>query len=184
MTRVGCEAAFRIGLNQKLEKWIVKEFRREHNHPLVHTIDTQFLWSHWVVSNPDKAQVNAMRKVGVKTTQIMDYMVQESRGHEHVIFTPKDIYNHVDAMRRIEIKDGDVEVVLAYLCAKAKADPPFYYEFNVDEESQLANLFWVDSTSKLDYLCFRNVLHLIQHIKKMSIRSHYSCWLVLIITTK
>ena len=102
MTRVGCEAAFRIGLNQKLEKWIVKEFRREHNHPLVHTIDTQFLWSHWVVSNPDKAQVNAMRKVSVKTTQIMDYMVQESRGREHVISHQK-IYT-IMLMQCVELK--------------------------------------------------------------------------------
>ena len=158
MTRVGCEVAFHIGLNRKLGKWIVKEFKGEHNHHLVHGIDTQFLRSHWAISNPEKAQVNVMRKFGVKTTQIMDYMVQQSRGHEHVSFTPKDIYNHVDAMHRIEIKDGNVEAVLAYLCAKAKTDPSFYYKFNIDEESRLANLFWVDLISQLDYVCFKDVL--------------------------
>ena len=31
LTRVGCEAAFRIGLNWKVGKWIVKEFRGEYN---------------------------------------------------------------------------------------------------------------------------------------------------------
>ena len=81
LTRVGCEAAFRIRLDRKVEKWIVKEFRGEHNHHLVDAIKTQFLWSHRIVSNPDKAQVDVMCKVGVKTTQIMDYMVQQSRGH-------------------------------------------------------------------------------------------------------
>ena len=39
-----------------------------------------------------------MYKVGVKTTRIIDYMIQQSRGHQHVGFTQKDIYNHVDAM--------------------------------------------------------------------------------------
>ena len=77
MTRVGCEAAFRIGLNRKDGKWIVKEFIGEHNHNLVDAISTQFLRSHRIASNPDKAQVDVLYKVGVKTTQIMDYMVKQ-----------------------------------------------------------------------------------------------------------
>ena len=73
-------------------------------------------------------------------------------------FTPKDIYNHVDTMHKIEIKDGDAETTLTYLCRMTEADPSFYYKFNIGEESQLVNLFWVDSTYQLDYACFRDVL--------------------------
>ena len=40
LTRVGCEAAFCIGFSQNLEKWIVKEFSGEYDHPLVNVIDT------------------------------------------------------------------------------------------------------------------------------------------------
>ncbi|KAL6347547.1 hypothetical protein AAG906_026072 [Vitis piasezkii] len=116
LTRVGCEAAFCIGLNRKDGKWIVNI--GEHNHNL--------------------AQVDVLRKVGVKTTQIMDYMVKQSGGHQHVGFTQKDMYNHVDAMRRIEIKDGDAEAALAYF--------------------RLTNLFWADSTARMDYACFGDVL--------------------------
>ncbi|XP_034707042.1 protein FAR1-RELATED SEQUENCE 5-like [Vitis riparia] len=158
LTRVGCEAAFRIGLNRKYGKWIVKEFIGEHNHNLVDLISRQFLRSHRTVSNPDKAQVDILRQVGVKTTQIIDYMVKQSGGHEHVGFTQKDIYNHVDAMRRSEIKDGDAEAALAYLCGKAEMDSSFFYKFNIDEESRLANLFWADSTARMDYACFGDVL--------------------------
>ena len=43
LTRVGWEVAFHIGFSRKLEKWIVKEFKEDHNHPLVDAIDTQFL---------------------------------------------------------------------------------------------------------------------------------------------
>ena len=118
MTRAGCEVVFRIRLNRKDGKWIVKEFIGEHNHNLVDAINTQFLRSHRTISNPDKAQVDVLCKVGVKTTQIMDYMVKQSGRHQHVGFTQKDMYNHVDAMRRIEIKDGDAEAALAYLCGK------------------------------------------------------------------
>ncbi|RVW31137.1 Protein FAR1-related sequence 5 [Vitis vinifera] len=140
-------------------KWIVKEFIGEHNHNLVDAINTQFLRSHRTISNPDKAQVDVLCKVGVKTTQIMDYMVKQSGRHQHVGFTQKDMYNHVDAMRRIEIKDGDAEAALAYLCGKAEIDSFFFfYKFNVDEESQLTNLFWADSTARMDYVYFRDVL--------------------------
>ena len=66
-----------------------------------------------------------------------------------MLFSHQKIYT-IMLMQCVELK--------AYLCTKTKANPSFYYEFDVDEESQLANLFWVDSTSKLDYLCFRNVL--------------------------
>lgn len=46
-----------------------------------------------------------MHRVGVKTSQIMDYMVQQSSGHENVGFTLKDLYNHVDALHTFEVKD-------------------------------------------------------------------------------
>lgn len=63
-----------------MEKWIVKEFRGDYNHFLVDVINTQFLQSHRAISNPDKTQVNAMCKVGVKTSQIIDYMAQQLGG--------------------------------------------------------------------------------------------------------
>ena len=114
-------------MNRKDGKWIVKEFIGEHNHNLVNAISTQFLQSHRTESNPDKAQVYVLRKVGVKTTQIMEYMVKQSGENQHVGFTQKDIYNHVDTECRIEIKDGDAEAALAYLCGKAEIDSFFFY---------------------------------------------------------
>ncbi|RVX07463.1 Protein FAR1-related sequence 5 [Vitis vinifera] len=63
LTRFGCEAAFRVGLNRKDGKWIVKEFIGDHNHNLVNAINTQFIRSHRTISNPDKAQVDVLRKV-------------------------------------------------------------------------------------------------------------------------
>ena len=39
-------------------------------------------------------------------------------------------------MRRVEIKDGDAEATLAYLCRKTEADLFFFFfKFYVDEES-------------------------------------------------
>ncbi|KAL6325669.1 hypothetical protein AAG906_023514 [Vitis piasezkii] len=147
VTRVGCEATFRIGFNKQMNKWVVKEFMADHNHPLVEQKNVQFLRSHRVIKNADKAQLNAMRGVGIGTSQIMDYMVQQSGGYNNVGFTKKDLYNHVDADRRVHLRDGDAEGALAYLCGKSEMDPSFYYKYNVDEDNHLANLFWADSTT-------------------------------------
>ncbi|WJZ99619.1 hypothetical protein VitviT2T_018045 [Vitis vinifera] len=158
VTLVGCEATFRIGFNKQMNKWVVQEFMADHNHPLVEQKNVQFLRSHRVIKNADKAQLNAMRGVGMGTSQIMDYMVQQSGGYNNVGFTKKDLYNHVDADPRVHLRDGDTEGALAYLCGKSEMDPSFYYKYNVDEDNRLANLFWADSTSKLDYSCFGDML--------------------------
>ncbi|RVW68736.1 Protein FAR1-related sequence 5 [Vitis vinifera] len=129
-----------------MNKWVVKEFMADHNHPLVEQKNIQFLRSHRVIKNADKAQLNAMRGVGMGTSQIMDYMVQQSGGYNNVGFTKKDLYNHVDADRRVHLRDGDAKGALAYLCGKSEMDPSFYYKYNVDEDNRLANLFWADST--------------------------------------
>ena len=102
------------------------------------------------MKNADKAQLNAMRGVGMGTNQIMDYMVQQSSGYNNVGFTKKNLYNHVDADRRVHLRDGDTEGALSYLCGKSEMDPSFYYKGNVDEDNCLANMFWADSISNLD----------------------------------
>ncbi|KAL6335592.1 hypothetical protein AAG906_030725 [Vitis piasezkii] len=70
-----------------------------------------------------KAQLNAMRGVGMGTSQIMDYMVQQSGG-----------YNNVGCF--------------GLFVWKVEMNPSFYYKYNVDEDNHLANLFWADSTNE------------------------------------
>ena len=60
-----------------------------------------------------------MRGVGIGTSQIMDYMVQQSGGYNNVGFSKKYLYNHVDVDRRVHLRDGDAEGALAYLCGKS-----------------------------------------------------------------
>ncbi|XP_028101253.1 protein FAR1-RELATED SEQUENCE 5-like [Camellia sinensis] len=51
----------------------------------------------------------AMRNVGVKTSQIMDYMVNQSGSYENVGFIRTDLHNHIQAERRAEVEDGDAQ---------------------------------------------------------------------------
>ena len=38
----------------------------------------------------------------------------------NVIFTQKDLYNHVDVERKFKIKDSDIEDALVYFCGKVE----------------------------------------------------------------
>ncbi|CAL5400712.1 unnamed protein product [Camellia sinensis] len=68
LTRVGCDAHFRIRYNLDVGKYIVTHFNMEHNHPLATSPCVPFLRSHRFVKIPDKAQVKTLHDVGVKTS--------------------------------------------------------------------------------------------------------------------
>ncbi|XP_058197504.1 protein FAR1-RELATED SEQUENCE 5-like [Rhododendron vialii] len=157
-TRVGCKAVFRVRYDVKMREYIVTHFVSEHNHPLVAPHCVPFLWSHRSVTSADKAQTKAMRNVGISTGQIMDLMTIQSGGFDKVGFVRKDLHNTVQADRKVELKDGDAEVILGYLSAKALDDPMFFYKYDVDHENCLDKLFWADSRSRLDYVAFGDVL--------------------------
>ena len=103
-------------------------------------------------------QVRSMHVVGIRISQIMDYMVNSAGGFEYVGFTKKDLYNFVDADRRSKILDSDVEAALGYLSALGDMDHRLYCRYTIDEENYLGNIFWADSTSRMDYSCFGDVL--------------------------
>ena len=92
------------------------------------------------------------------SNQIMDHLIQQAGGYENIRFTPNDLYNHTTANRNNNMRDGDAECALAYLQAKANMDSSFFFQYTVDEESRLANLFWTDSQSRLDNACFGDVV--------------------------
>ncbi|KAI8551129.1 hypothetical protein RHMOL_Rhmol06G0161400 [Rhododendron molle] len=157
-TRVGCKAIFRVRYDVKMGEYIVTHFVSKHNHPLAAPQCVPFLWSHRSVTSADKAQTKAMRNVGISTGQIMDLMTIQSRGFDKVGFVRKDLHNIVQADRKVELKDGDVEGILGYLSAIALHDPLFFYKYDVDHENCLDKLFRADSRSRLDYAAFGDVL--------------------------
>ena len=158
ITRVGCPAEFCITFDRKSQKYKVNRFFTKHNHDMATQHCVHFLRSHRSIPTPIKAQVEAMRAVGVKTNQIMDYMVRQYGSYENVGFIKKDLHNHVQVERQTKTMDGDAEAALAYFCAKVDTDPLFFYKYDVDADNRLDKLFWSDSKSRMDYAAFGDVL--------------------------
>ena len=107
LTRIGCEAEFRIKLDRASNKYVVANFISLHNHAMIGPLGVPFLRSHRKVSSPDKASANAMHSVGISTSHIIDLAAQQAGGYDSIGFTQKDLYNHFTAERSAEIVDGD-----------------------------------------------------------------------------
>ncbi|KAH9680533.1 protein FAR1-RELATED SEQUENCE [Citrus sinensis] len=158
ITRVNCRAAFRVNLDKESKTWVARSFVPKHSHELAADFETQFLRSHRMVKDSDNALANSMQTVGIKTSQIMDFFVNQAGGYDNLGFGLKDLYNNLDNKRRSMILETDSEAALAYLNAKADMDPDFFCKYSIDEENRLANLFWADSIARLDYSYFGDVL--------------------------
>ncbi|WJZ92484.1 hypothetical protein VitviT2T_011474 [Vitis vinifera] len=140
LTRVGCEAAFRVGLNRKDGKWIVNEFIEEHNHNLVDAINTQFLRSHRTISNPDKAQVDVLRKTrqAKERSKEKQRENEENRGQQlQSSFTllehfPKSIFYMLYTISKLRKRAGDKFGTGHSLNEERKLDPAVEDEWRLE----------------------------------------------------
>ncbi|KAE8702071.1 hypothetical protein F3Y22_tig00110503pilonHSYRG00729 [Hibiscus syriacus] len=111
-----------------------------------------------VVCKADIDEATTLKEVGVGTSQVMNYLMQQAGGYHNVGFTHKDLYNALQRGKTKEIVDGDVNVLIAYFNYKKHDDPGFFMTYSVDESGALHNLIWSDSTSRSDYICFSDVI--------------------------
>ncbi|KAH9802306.1 protein FAR1-RELATED SEQUENCE [Citrus sinensis] len=158
ITRTGCRASFRVNYDDSVGKYIAKEFRPEHNHHLASTNEVHLIRSHRKVTDAELAQAKALRHVGVKTCQFMDYMADQVEGPQNLRFTRKDMQNTLDASTRAEVGDSNSDTTIAYFAAKSEHDPGLCFEYTLDDENRLRNLFWADCVARYDYQCFGDVL--------------------------
>ncbi|KAI8572373.1 hypothetical protein RHMOL_Rhmol01G0193400 [Rhododendron molle] len=158
-TRTGCGAKFRVCLmSPTVTNYVVTEFVSAQNHPLAAPQCVPFMQSHRHVGDANIAQVMAMRNVGMKAAEIMDYMTCQSGGFQNVGFTVKDLRNKLQSSRKEEIRNGDAEGALGFLAAQVSTDPLFFFKYTVDEDDRLETLLWTYGRSQMDYAAFGDVL--------------------------
>ena len=87
------------------------------------------------------AQAKSMRKAGIRTMSIVDYMAMQCGGRDHLPFLKKDLYNRLTADRNAIGTETDSEGALGYLSCIAMRDNNLYCRFKVDEEDRLNTIF-------------------------------------------
>ncbi|KAK2648471.1 hypothetical protein Ddye_015960 [Dipteronia dyeriana] len=78
LTRDGCRAAFKINFDKEKMLWVVTEFVTMHSHKLSPSNHSQFLRSQRNVKDCNVAQVQSLKSVRVKTSQVMDHQLYQS----------------------------------------------------------------------------------------------------------
>ncbi|KAK2649033.1 hypothetical protein Ddye_016522 [Dipteronia dyeriana] len=97
-TRDGFRAAFKINFDKEKMLWVVTEFANHHCHKLLSDNHSQFQQTHQHVQDCDVAQVQSLRSVGAKTTQVMDHLLDQSGSYAVAGHTRKDLQNQLNSL--------------------------------------------------------------------------------------
>ena len=157
-TREGCRTSFKINFDREKMLWVVTEFVTEHSHKLSPGNHSQFLRSHRHVPDSHIAQVQAGRSVGMKTSQVMDQLLDQSGSYAAVGHTRKDLQNRVDTLNRSGSHNSDADSIISYMTAKSEMDPGFFFRYTILDDGSMGNLFWSDAMSRCDYRYFGDVI--------------------------
>ncbi|KAL6214386.1 hypothetical protein ACLB2K_013820 [Fragaria x ananassa] len=97
-----------------------------------------------------------MRTTHVPTSVAYEFLALQAGGPQFVGFLLKDLYNKLDEVRKHNNNKGDAQVAINWLRMKGHEEESFFGRCTPDGEGRLANLFWRDTESLLDYNVFRD----------------------------
>jgi zinc finger SWIM domain-containing protein 3 len=100
-----------------------------------------------------------MRSAGIRPSDIYNFYEEWCGGAENVPFLEMDSNNYIRTERMKYLEPKDAQTVLDYLKNKQAEDPSFFYAVDLDkEDGRIANFFWADGQSIMDYSSFGDVI--------------------------
>ncbi|KAJ0960201.1 hypothetical protein J5N97_001976 [Dioscorea zingiberensis] len=153
--RTGCEAKVRFTIEKGV--WMVSYFNSQHNHELATSEERINLRSGRKILTGHADVLLSMVAAGVKQTNSYSFLRKEI-GFDNINFTKRDCHNLLRIERDKLIDAGDAQSIINFFKRKQAEDPMFFYSVQVDQNNRLANFFWRDGRSKLDYDCFGDTL--------------------------
>jgi len=127
----------------------------EHNHYLASRNKIHKLRSQREIIEADRKLIGQARRSGMKPSQVFNFMKEHYGGEDKVPFTKMDCYNEIGRERRQYLEGNDAQTLSEYLRNKQAQDPTFFYAVEVDKDTgHIANFFWADDQSIMDYKYF------------------------------
>ncbi|KAH9769827.1 protein FAR1-RELATED SEQUENCE [Citrus sinensis] len=109
ITRTGCGVEFRVAIKDDTSRWVCTHFNGNHNHNLTPPHHVHYIRSHRRLSEADIAAAFSLNAVGVRPSQIHEYMVERSGGYRDVGYLRKDVQNCLDYEKRRQLQESDAE---------------------------------------------------------------------------
>nr|XP_034592781.1 protein FAR1-RELATED SEQUENCE 5-like [Setaria viridis] len=154
VTRTGCDARVQFSVSRE-GIWKVQKVVLDHNHYLASPNKKHKLKSQRRVTDADRQLIGQIREAGMKPAQVYEFMKEFYGGSDKVPFAKMDSNNEIGRERKKYLECNDAQSLLDYLKNKQRDDPGFFYAAQIDEEDgRIANFFWADGQSIMDYACF------------------------------
>ncbi|KAF7807759.1 protein FAR1-RELATED SEQUENCE 5-like [Senna tora] len=155
-TRTDCKV--KMGLVNEDGKFKVYDFVEEHNHVLHLPNTTHMLPSHRRISDVQAQEIELAADSGLQQRAAYEFLSREAGGRGNLGFTRLDLKNYLRTRRQKSLIDGEAGCLLRYFQDQKFKDLLFFYDFQMDNEDQITNIFWADSRMILDYGHFGDVV--------------------------
>ncbi|KAE8821136.1 Protein FAR1-RELATED SEQUENCE 3 [Hordeum vulgare] len=156
-SRCGCNAMIRL-LRSEDNGWYICEHRSSHNHPLSMTCGEKMHWqSHRHIDRYTKDLVTQLRQNNVSLGKVFSIVGSFFGCIENVPFTKRVLKTLCGKINK-EHSDSDARKTTDILSEMKANDPAFNYTVQVDEESRIKTLMWVNGNSIDQFMCFGDAI--------------------------
>lgn len=145
--RTGCKAFVQFTVDEK-GQWKVTQLGAEHNHDLVKPKERHVL-------KPIRSSKSAETSLPYSTMDVEIHTLNADSSGD-----TENGDSYVDLQQRTQIKAGETRSLISYFKRKAGEEGMFYWDVQVDREDRMANIFWRDGRSRIDYDFFGDVVFL------------------------
>ncbi|KAK1607952.1 hypothetical protein QYE76_031625 [Lolium multiflorum] len=151
--RTGCKAFMR--LKEKSDgTCIVKDITLQHNHTLLLSPSMLvFMRSHKRVDPTLKGLVKDLQFSNIKHVNIMGLLTRLHGGRDKIGCHNRDILNMKAENTRKE-SINEVQNMFKFFEDMKKENENFFYDYKVDDENRLENVFWSNASSRAAYADF------------------------------
>ncbi|XP_051221820.1 protein FAR1-RELATED SEQUENCE 5-like [Lolium perenne] len=139
-------------------RWEVTQFVEEHTHEFVEKFALKkFLRSHNKIPKEEKKFIDLLSNVNLSSGRIMQIMAELYGSKQNVPYSTKTISNY-RAQHSEERKIKDIPELLKYFEKLKEDDPRFYYDYKLDDDNRVENIFWVDGAARDVYKLYNDCI--------------------------
>jgi hypothetical protein len=139
-------------------RWEVTQFVEEHTHEFVEKFALKkFLRSHNKIPKEEKKFIDLLSNVNLSSGRIMQIMTELYGSKQNVPYSTKTISNY-RAQHSEERKIKDIPELLKYFEKLKEDDPRFYYDYKLDDDNRVENIFWVDGAARDVYKLYNDCI--------------------------
>ncbi|KAL6506992.1 hypothetical protein OROHE_022127 [Orobanche hederae] len=153
-TRTRCLAMIRLRLLES-NRWRLDEVKLQHNHLYDHQ-RAQRSRSHKKMEAGAKRKLESAVDLEVQTIKL--YRPPAIDSVSCGSSNERELGNHVDQLKLLKFRNGDLEALDNYFRRAQLADPNFFYIMDLNDEGYLRNVFWIESRWRTSYVYFGDVV--------------------------